>query len=461
MKRNEAKEMKPFFICISRRDRQQVRASLFTDDGNENAGALLCGMSDGDHEYRLLVRKFCPVPAELYIARNEYHLEVSPHFYNSIIDDCIRERLSPVIIHSHPRHKDACYSPSDDSGEAKLLPVLESLLPKTTPASLVLTPHSLTGRRLVRGKFTPITGLKVFGLSSEIALFRGSEEFKITGIFDRQVRAFGAEGQRLIQSLKVGVVGVGGIGSLVVEQLARAGIANLALVDNDKIEESNLSRLLGAAKKDIDKSKAAVIGKHAQHLGVKKVTVISDSAIRQEVLNLLRDRDLIFSCVDNDRTRAILNRFSYQYLVPVVELGIRLDSREGNMRAAAGRVVIVGAGMTCLRCSHHLDPERIRAESLPKTERLLLQQEGYVMGIDEPVPAVISLNAVVAGLGVTAALNMFVKLTGGPQPVGQIYDATTGSVFTTNDVHEKGCDICDDVVGLKGLGDSQIVSAYT
>src|SRR5678815_3753396 len=92
--------MKTLFISTSSRDWQQVRASLFTDDGNENAGALLCGMSDSDNECRLLVRKFCPVPPELYIARNEYHLEVSPRFYNAIIDDCIRGRLNPVIIHS-------------------------------------------------------------------------------------------------------------------------------------------------------------------------------------------------------------------------------------------------------------------------------------------------------------------------------------------------------------------------
>ncbi len=82
------------------------------------------------------------------------------------------------------------------------------------------------------------------------------------------------------------------------------------------------------------------------------------------------------------------------------------------------------------------------------------------MGIDEPAPAVISINTVVAGLGVTAGLNLFVGLTGGEQPLGQIFDAATGSVFATQPIHEKGCDICDETLGVKGLGDSQIVSAY-
>jgi hypothetical protein len=47
---------------------------------------------------------------------------------------------------------------------------------------------------------------------------------------------------------------------------------------------------------------------------------------------------------------------------------------------------------------------RIRAESLPKSERAALQREDYVMGVDGAVPAIISLNAVIAGLGVTAVV---------------------------------------------------------
>ena len=267
-------------------------------------------------------------------------------------------------------------------------------------------------------------------------------------------------GQDVLRALKVGVVGVGGIGSLVVEQLARVGVEDLLVIDNDFIEESNLSRMFGSHAKDLGKRKVDVIAKHARALGANKVKPIPDSAIRQRILMSLRDRDVIFSCVDNDRTRAILNRFSYQYLVPVIELGTRLDGRGGLVRGAAGRIVLIGHGLACLRCSHYLNPERIRAESLPEKERNDLAREGYVMGIEEPAPAVISLNTAIAGLGVTAALNIFVNLTGGPQPSSQLYDATTGSVFTAMDVHDKGCDVCDEDVGVKGLGDLQIVSAY-
>jgi hypothetical protein len=121
---------------------------------------------------------------------------------------------------------------------------------------------------------------------------------------------------------------------------------------------------------------------------------------------------------------------------------------------------LVGPDMTCLRCSHHLNSERIRSESLSASEREKLAKEGYVMGLEEAAPAVISLNVVVAGLAVTGFLNMFLGLTGGVQPTDQIYDARSGSVFPISQVHEDGCDICDPLVGIKGLGDAQVVSAY-
>lgn len=455
--------MKDVFVVISRDDWNSLRSSSFTADGNENAGVLLCGTADTAQERRLLVRRIVSVPLESYIARETYHLEVAPAFYNRIVTECLRDHMTPVIFHSHPHHSDAWYSASDDFGETRLLNVLKSLLPQTSPASLVMTRSSATGRELHGDGFRTLTGIKIVGIRSMTKRFVGTskkERQEISDRFDRQVRAFGEEGQRVLEELKIGIVGVGGIGSLVAEQLARSGIRDFALIDDDLVEASNVSRLFGSVASHTGRRKVEVVGEHLEALGAQKVQQVADSAIRQEILLKLRGRDLIFSCVDNDRTRALLNRFAYQYIVPVIDLGTRLDARTGRTTASAGRVSVVGPGMVCLRCSNHLNPERIRAESLPKHEREALYREGYIMGIDEPAPAVVSLNTVVAGLGATAGLNLFVGLTGADQPVEQIYDASTGSVFPVTPVHAESCDVCSEDKGGKGVGDLQIVSAY-
>lgn len=448
-------------IRVAETDWQEVRRSLFSADGAENAGVLLCGVADTSSTRYLLVRRFVPVPLGEYLDRSTYHLEVAPTFYNDIVTRALHERLSPVLIHSHPRQKDAWYSRSDDHGERRLLGVLNSLLPDLTPASLVVTPQSVAGRHLEKGEFRILDGIGIYGKLSQLAgASLSSKGKRISPQYDRQVRAFGEAGQQTLESLKVGIVGVGGIGSLVGEQLARAGVRDFALVDNDRIEISNVSRQFGASSTDVGRQKVDVAAEQLARLGAGHIRTAQDTAIRQSVLMTLRDRDVIFSCVDNDRTRAILNRFAYQYIVPVVDHGVRLDARSGRITAAAGRVTLVGPGMTCLRCSHHLSAERIRAESTPPEERRQLVREGYIMGVDEPAPAIVSLNTVIAGLGVTAVFNMFLGITGGRQPVDQVYDATQGSVFAVKPRHDADCDVSSDVAGCKGLGDLQNVSAY-
>jgi hypothetical protein len=449
-------------VRISSADWEFLRGKLLTEDGNENAAALLCGIAESRTGARLLVREILPVPLAAYRDRTDYHLEVAPGFYNGLVDKALRAGLQPVIAHSHPFPGHARYSASDDYGESRLLPVLESLVPGCIAASLLVSLTSVSGRYLVKGEFVPLDSVTLVGQRTQRIPLTQQETLpgQTQQLYDRQVLAFGIEGQEILRNLRVAIVGVGGTGSIVAEQLMRAGVRDIILIDPDSIERSNVSRLFGSYLKDVGSKKVEVVANHLSKLGAKKVQTVADTAIRQPILMLLRDRDVVFGCVDNDRSRSILNRFAYQYLIPLIDVGVRLDGRTRDIRRAAGRVSIVGPGMGCLRCSQHLNAERIRAESLPTRERQSLEREGYVMGIDEPVPAVVSLNTTIAGLAVTAAFNLFLNFTGGLQPLDQLYDATDGIIFIARQEHEEGCDICAENTGVKALGDKQVVSAY-
>jgi molybdopterin-synthase adenylyltransferase len=204
-----------------------------------------------------------------------------------------------------------------------------------------------------------------------------------------------------------------------------------------------------------------VIAEHLQAISpIAVIRKLSESIVRQSVLQQLRTRDLIFACTDNHWSRAVLNRFAHQYLVPTVDMGIRLDARTGEVSAVGGQVTLVGAGLSCLRCSRLIDPERVRVESLPEAERHDLMREGYIQGMDDPEPSIISLNTTVAGMAVTAGVSLFTKLLGGPPPLQLRYDAQRGSVFAVEPRHDPGCDVCSDSDGVKGLGDLQPVTAY-
>ena len=76
--------------------------------------------------------------------------------------------------------------------------------------------------------------------------------------FDRQVRALGSAGQKYLESLTVAIVGLGGTGSIAAEQLAHLGVRKFILVDPDRIEMTNLNRVVGARVSDVGRFKTDV-----------------------------------------------------------------------------------------------------------------------------------------------------------------------------------------------------------
>jgi molybdopterin/thiamine biosynthesis adenylyltransferase len=216
-----------------------------------------------------------------------------------------------------------------------------------------------------------------------------------------------------------------------------------------------------ARPQDVGCTKVEVL---AHHLGAissaATIVALHESVTRQATLEKLRDRDLVFACTDNHWSRAVLNRFAHQYLVTVVDMGVRLDARSGRVTGAAGQVSLLGPGLCCLRCSRLVDPARVRVESMPGQEREALAREGYVQGLEDPEPSIISLNTTIAGIAVTAGVSIFTDLLGGQPPVQLRYDAPRGQVFSVEPRHDATCDVCSETDGVKGLGDLQAVSAY-
>lgn len=76
--------------------------------------------------------------------------------------------------------------------------------------------------------------------------------------FSRTEMLIGKEGVEKLKKSKVAIFGIGGVGSFVVEGLARAGVGKFILVDNDKVAESNLNRQLIATTKTIGRQKVEV-----------------------------------------------------------------------------------------------------------------------------------------------------------------------------------------------------------
>jgi hypothetical protein len=185
--------------------------------------------------------------------------------------------------------------------------------------------------------------------------------------FKRTVSAWGESSQQKLARLKFGVVGVGSVGSIVAECLARMGVQHIKLIDYDRVERHNLDRLLhchlehasqGRLKVDVIGAAIAQSATAAKPIIERLPLAVTETDGFREAL----DCDILFSCVDRPWARHVLNYIAYAYLIPVIDGGILIRTRRGRLRHASWRGHAVYPGRRCLQCLGQYDPDLVNVE---------------------------------------------------------------------------------------------------
>jgi molybdopterin/thiamine biosynthesis adenylyltransferase len=239
----------------------------------------------------------------------------------------------------------------------------------------------------------------------------------LAAAFDRQIRAFGPDGQRLLAQLRVGVVGAGGTGSAVCEQLIRLGVGELLVIDPDVINDdgSNVTRVYGSTMNDIGMPKVDIVARAATQIALgTKVSTVQGSINDESTARLLTDCDVVFGCTDDNRGRMTLSRLAVWYLIPVIDMGVKLTSRDGTLTGIEGRITIVGPETGCLQCRGRINPQALQAEVLQPAERADRVAEGYAIGLAERDPAVVAFTTGVASQAISEFLARTFSLDDAP-----------------------------------------------
>lgn len=395
----------------------------------------------------LLLRDWQGVPSSEYLIQLPYHLEVHPGFWAR---HAKRARLSGeglLIAHSHPNSPSRPnFSPSDDAGERVLVPKLRARTDGTV-ISMVVGTEGIRARMLGEstGKWSPLT------VDTDQPIPTDSVGDTSHQKFDRQIRFIGKQGQIRLAASHVTVVGAGGIGSHVVEQLARLGVGRLTVVDPDRVEMSNISRIIGSTKADarVRKQKVHISKRTVRKIGgPSRVKTADSDATRGKVARTLLEADLIVGATDTQFSRSVLNAIAYQYFVPVIDIGVELQA--GG--ASGGRVTWLRPGLPCLWCRGILDPEQVRVEQLDPDSRRLEAGAGYVTGADVPQPSVVTFNGVVASLATTEVLFHLTRHSGNTPPPMLAYRIADGTVRRIGGQPREGCVTCS-TSGVLGAGD--------
>lgn len=426
-------------LVIQETDYQLLREHLLGDSPVENAAYMLCGRSVHPRKAKLLVKEVVLLHDQDFNIQSDQRLQISPEAVAQVMKRARLNNLSIVLAHSHPFCEEQVdFSWVDDKGDIESFGNFYQRVPEGPHASLVF------GQRAVRGRvwlpdmemrqlnYITVVGSTVNKVPANGQPREDASEYQET--HDRQVLAFGINGQRRIGETVVAVVGAGGTGSVVVDQLIRLGVRRLIVIDDDHVEVSNTSRIYNSTLHDAMSRtpKVAVVERLAQSIGFDtEVCAIKGNITEERIALDLRQADIVFCCTDNQWSRAILNQYAYQYLTPVIDMGNKIASEDGSITAANGRVYVITPDKACLWCYGILDGRRIAEESLPPGERESLAQEGYVAGANTAAPSVIFLNTMVAGLAVGEFVNLITQYMGRPYHPQLTYYALTGEVKPT------------------------------
>ena len=389
-------------LTITDRVASQIKASAAHPQ--ETAGLLLVGISDNPGELRLLAREFVPCSDASYAERTSKYLRLESSAWMPALKAASLRGPGTValFVHSHPQDPPLA-SLADDKVDADLRPVFQTRLDTSIFGSLVVHLDGETfafSGRVWRGD--ELVGLiESIRLVGRRIVFLSAVDSPDPGpspeIFDRQIRAFGPDFQRLVGKLHVGIVGAGGTGSAVGEQLVRLGVGTITVIDDDRVEASNVTRVYGTGLADEGRLKVDAFADNAKRIALGTVVNPIEGRITTlDAARALRSCDVVFGCTDDLAGRAILSRLAYWYLIPVFDMGFLIDGRDGDVRGLEGRITTMIPGTACLQCLQVLDPAALSAEQLPPAERLVRIDEGYAPGLNHRDPAVIPYTTMVA-----------------------------------------------------------------
>lgn len=235
--------------------------------------------------------------------------------------------------------------------------------------------------------------------------------------FARHMSLFGVEGQEKIRRTRVGVIGAGGVGSHVIQQLAHLGVASFGIVDPDELEQTNSNRLVGSRSDDPvpGMSKVAIAARTIRAIDPRaEVVEVPHDLVCEEAFAVVKHSDVVFGCVDNEAIRLILTELCSAYAIDYIDVGS--DVLPGDPPELGGQVCTSWGGRGCLLCLEELDIAEARRQ-LAGEEGAALERELYGIGVahlDGGGPSVVSVNGAIASLAIT---EFMAGVTGLREPV--------------------------------------------
>lgn len=423
-------------VRITRAMFERMRADLSRSHPTalERIGFLSVSVGTGEAgELLVLAADYRPIPDDQYVDGRDAGGRIGSEAIRGAMQSILDQRRGVFHVHMHEHAGLPTFSSMDRTEQPKLVASFRMVGRDLPHGMLLLSKDQVNTWVWLPGQTEPLTPEMIAIVGYPMRLVSPTSELpkdwsnrrlpakplaSIKGTSTRFSRQsfLGARSQELIERARVAVVGLGGGGSHVVQQLAHVGFKHYRLFDGDIVDETNLNRLVGAISTDVTARTAKTeVARRVIDGLLSGADVVTHFGRWQERPELLRAADIVVACVDTFAERLELEVACRRYLMPLVDIGMDVNQVGDEPPRMGGQLILSCPDSRCFFCVGFL------------TEKRLAQEAAQYGAVGER-PQVVWPNGVLASSAVGIVIDLVTGWTG--QQNREVYLSFDGNLGT-------------------------------
>jgi len=388
---------------------QALTQHLFPGDNDEHGAIILAGICKSDRGLRLIARELhLAVDGKDYVPGRRGYRMLRAEFIQSRIMRARDMKLAYLAIHNHGGTDSVGFSGDDFASHERGYPALLDIARGMPVGALVFAKSAVAGDLWFPGlERAELAQAALVGRRRQLLHPASPRRTASNLMYDRQSRLFGDAGQAILREARVGIIGLGGAGSILAELLGRLGVGEFVLADPDKAEPTNLPRLIGARRRDaippswlprrlrewLCSYKVDMAARNIRRAAPDaRLHILPRDFLDADVAARFTDCDYLFLAADTMGARLLFNALVHQYGIPGMQVGAKIPvSKSGEVGDVFCVARPVTPGYGCLWCNGLINPSGLQDEAVPASTK-----RGYAYLNDASVvaPSVVTMNAV-------------------------------------------------------------------
>lgn len=311
----------------------------------------------------IIASEYRPLNDENYIRDNSVGARIDSQSIREAMQIILNTGGGCFHVHLHSHTGMPGPSSTDKKGLPGIAESFANIAPNQANGFLILSKDSFYASVKCnrQSSLTASDKFSVIGYPMHFVLNPKTSKRK-SAVFDRQ-SFLGANSRTLFENIRVGIIGYGGGGSHVGQQLAHLGIQKVTVFDDDNVEDTNLNRMVGAFYKDIKSAlpKADIAARVIKSI-LPTSELICVKGKWQDNAEYLQQCDVVIGCVDTYLGRQELEAECRRYLIPYIDIGMDVFKVEDG-HYMSGQILLSMPGMPCMNCMGFLTDDKLAKEA--------------------------------------------------------------------------------------------------